>query len=152
MNNFLIKCFATGFGVGYIPKAPGTFATLFAAVIWWYLPATTFYIVSFFVFITAFLVCGKAEKIFGIKDDQKIVIDEMVGYFITVIFLPTEYQTKFFILIASIILFRFFDIKKPFFIKDVQKIKGSIGILGDDILSGIITNVIIQTSIRIFNF
>ena len=146
MNNFLIKFFATGFGVGYIPKAPGTFATLFAAVIWWYLPTTTFYIVSFFVFITVFLVCGKAEKLFGVKDDQRIVIDEIVGYFFAVALLPKIY----FILISSIILFRFFDIKKPFFIKSVQKFKGSAGILADDLLSGIISNIIISIIILLW--
>ncbi|MBI5573855.1 MAG: phosphatidylglycerophosphatase A [Elusimicrobia bacterium] len=148
MNNFLIKFFATGLGVGYIPKAPGTFATLFAAAIWWYLPTTTFYIVSFFIFIIAFLVCGKAEKLSGVKDDQRIVIDELAGYFIAVASLPKT----FFVLISSIILFRFFDIKKPFFIKSVQKLKGSMGIITDDLLSGITTNLILQLIIRIFNF
>ncbi|MFA5778896.1 MAG: phosphatidylglycerophosphatase A [Elusimicrobiota bacterium] len=139
MNDFLIKFFATGFGVGYIPKAPGTFATLFAAAIWWYLPTTTFFIVSFFVFITAFFVCGKVEKLFGIKDDQRIVIDEIVGYFFSVIFLPKT----FFVLISSIILFRFFDIKKPLFIKTSQKAEGSVGIIADDLLAGIISILLI---------
>jgi len=139
MNNFFIKFLATGFGGGYIPKAPGTFATLFAAGLWWFLPTTTSYIISFFVFITAFLVCGKAEKLFGVKDDQRIVIDELVGYFFSVILLPKT----FFILISSIILFRFFDIKKPFFIKSVQKLNGSAGILADDFFAGILTHLII---------
>ena len=139
MNNFLIKFFATGFGIGYIPKAPGTFATLFAAAIWWYLPTKISYIVGFFVIITALLVCGKAEKLFGIKDDQRIVIDEMAGYFVAVASLPKI----FFVLISSIILFRFFDIKKPFFIKSVQKLKGSVGIVIDDGLAGIMANIII---------
>jgi len=135
----LVKFFATGFCVGYIPKAPGTFATLFAAAIWWFLPIKKFYIVTIFVFIIAFLVCGKAEKLFGVKDDQRIVIDEFVGYFFAVAFLPRT----LFVLISSIILFRFFDIKKPFFIKSVQKLKGSVGILIDDVLAGIMANIII---------
>ncbi|MDO8733958.1 MAG: phosphatidylglycerophosphatase A, partial [Elusimicrobiota bacterium] len=119
--------------------APGTFATFLATAIWWYLPTKISYIVGFFVFITALLICGKAEKIFGIKDDQRIVIDELAGYFIAVASLPKT----FFVLISSIILFRFFDIKKPFFIKSVQKLKGSVGILIDDVLAGIMTNIII---------
>jgi len=140
MNNFFIKFFATGFGIGYIPKAPGTFATLFAALIWWYLPIKISYIVGFFVIITALLVCGKAEKLFGLKDDQKIVIDEFVGYFVAVALLP---KTSF-VLISGILLFRLFDIKKPFFIKSVQKYKGGFGVLADDITSGILTNIILQ--------
>ncbi|MBU2632018.1 MAG: phosphatidylglycerophosphatase A [Proteobacteria bacterium] len=55
------------------------------------------------------------------------------------------------VLVISIILFRFFDIKKPLFIKSVQKLKGGFGILADDILSGIITNLIILIALRIFN-
>jgi len=139
MNNFLVKFFATGFGVGYIPKAPGTFATLLAAAIWWYLPTKIFYIAGFFVIITALLVCGKAEKLFGVKDDQRIVIDEILGYFMAVETLPK----KNLIFIFSIILFRFFDIKKPFFIKSFQKAEGSVGIIADDWLSGFFTNLII---------
>ncbi|MEW6556262.1 MAG: phosphatidylglycerophosphatase A [Elusimicrobiota bacterium] len=139
--NFLIKFLATGFFTGYIPKAPGTFATLFASAIWWYAkPSKIFYFVSFFIVIIAFLVCGKAEKIFNIKDDQRIVIDEMVGYFFAVAILPKTILT----LISGIILFRFFDIRKPFFIKSFQKYPGSFGILADDITCGIITNIILQ--------
>ena len=138
--HFLVKFFATGFGVGYIPKAPGTFATFLASAMWWYLPKNLFLIVFVILFFIAIAVSGKAEKLFGVKDDQRIVIDEFIGYFSAVVLLPKTY----FILILSIILFRFFDVIKPFFVKSVQKVKGSIGILADDILSGVITNLILQ--------
>ncbi len=148
MNNFFIKFFATGFGVGYIPKAPGTFATFLAAAMWWLLPKNIFFIVFILFFLTTIIVCGNAEKLFGTKDDQRIVIDEIVGYFFAVALLP---KTSF-VLISSIILFRFFDIKKPFFIKSVQKFKGGPGILADDLVSGITTNLILQLITKIFNF
>ncbi|MFH1541043.1 MAG: phosphatidylglycerophosphatase A [Elusimicrobiota bacterium] len=147
MNNFLVKFFATGFFIGYIPKAPGTFATFLAATMWWFLPKNVFFIVFILISLIAIVVCGNAEKLFCTKDDQKIVIDEVVGYFFAVVLMPKTY----FILLSSIILFRFFDIKKPFFIKSVQKLKGSAGILADDLLSGIIVNFILQTIIEILN-
>ena len=140
MNNFFIKFFATGFGVGYIPKAPGTFATLSAAAIWWYLPDFASLPLCLIFIVIAFLVAGKAEKLFAVKDDQRIVIDEFAGYFVAVALLPKSYL----ILFLSIILFRFFDIKKPFFIKSVQKYKSGFGVIADDIISGIITNLILQ--------
>lgn len=140
MSDFLIKFFATGFGAGYIPKAPGTFATLFAAAIWWYLPGNIFFIIAFLFFLTAIIACGNAEKLFDTKDDQRIVMDEIIGYFSAIALLPKTYFT----LISSIILFRFFDIKKPFFIKSVQKFNGSRGIIIDDLIAGIFTNTIIR--------
>lgn len=140
MKNFFVKFFATGFFVGYIPTAPGTFATLLAAAGWWFLPEIFFFIIAFLFFLISFFVCGRAEKIFGIKDDQHIVIDEIIGYYFAVAFLPKTFS----VLISSIILFRFFDIKKPFFIKSVQKYKDCFGILADDIISGIFTNLILQ--------
>ncbi|MBN1384122.1 MAG: phosphatidylglycerophosphatase A [Elusimicrobia bacterium] len=143
----LIKFFATGFYIGYIPIAPGTFGTLMAAGIWWFSPRLIFYICLCFLLLTSYFFCDKAEKILGIADDKRIVLDEIIGYFISVVFLPKTVI----VLIASIILFRFFDIKKPLFINSAQKLKGGLGILADDILSGIITNLIILISLRIFN-
>ncbi|OGS43240.1 MAG: hypothetical protein A2539_00120 [Elusimicrobia bacterium RIFOXYD2_FULL_34_15] len=137
---FLVLLFATGFYIGYIPAAPGTFATLMAAGIWWFIPKTYFYILLVMLFLISIFVCSKAEEIFGIKDDKRIVIDEYIGYFTAVIFLPKT----LFILIASIVLFRYFDIKKPLFIKSVQKYDGSWGVLADDLIAGIITNIIIR--------
>ncbi|MDD5687671.1 MAG: phosphatidylglycerophosphatase A [Elusimicrobia bacterium] len=144
---YFIKFFATGFFVGYIPIAPGTFGTILAAGIWWILPKPVFYIVFIFLLLVSVFVCGEAENIFGIVDDKRIVIDEIIGYFIAVLFLPKTY----FVLLSTVILFRFFDIVKPFFIKSVQKYKGSAGILADDILSGIITNLIVIITIKIFS-
>jgi len=144
--NFIIKFIATGFLIGYLPGAPGSYASLAAALIWWLLPVNVFYIVFFSLFLTAFIVCGRAEILFDKKDDKRIVIDEFLGFFISVVFLPKN----IFILIAGFLLFRFFDIKKPFFIKTVQKYKGSKGVILDDILAGIISNLIIRLAISIF--
>ncbi|HAM39471.1 MAG: hypothetical protein A2474_00225 [Elusimicrobia bacterium RIFOXYC2_FULL_34_12] len=137
---FFVKLFASGFTIGYIPIAPGTFATLLAVAFWWYLPRSYFYILTILLFLISIYVCGKAEKIYGNKDDKRIVIDEIIGYFTAIIFLPKS----FLVLILSFVLFRYFDIKKPLFIKSVQNYNGSLGILSDDLISGILTNIIIR--------
>lgn len=74
------------------------------------------------------------------KDDQRIVIDEVAGVWVALAFLP---KTILF-LSLGFILFRIFDIKKPFFIKKLQKLKGGFGITVDDIVAGICANVILQ--------
>ncbi|OQA91577.1 MAG: Phosphatidylglycerophosphatase A [Elusimicrobia bacterium ADurb.Bin231] len=138
MKRFFIIFFAAGFYIGYIPVASGTFATAAAAVLWWLLPDKIFPLIFIIFTLIAFSVCGPAENIFGKKDDGRIVIDEIVGFFCSVIFLPK----KIFVLIMAFAFFRLLDIKKPFFIKTVQNFRGGVGIMADDIISGIFTNII----------
>lgn len=138
--NFIIKLLATGLFLGYLPGAPGTYASAAAALMWWYLPQKYFYVLFFLFLIIAAYACGRAEVIFGKKDDKKIVIDEFIGIFTAVLFLPKTV----FVLVAGFTLFRFFDVKKPFFIKSVQKCEGSAGVIYDDMLAGAVTNIIIN--------
>ena len=138
--NFIVKFFATGFFVGYLPGAPGTYASLAVAIAWRLLPEKSFLIIFLILFAISFFVCGRAETLFGKKDDGRIVIDEYVGMFTAVAFLPRN----FYVLAAGFILFRFFDIKKPFFIKSVQKLDGSAGVILDDILAGLASNLLIR--------
>jgi len=138
--NFIIKLFSTGFFIGYIPGAPGSYASVAGALLWWYLPRQSFYAVFAALFLISLLICGRAEILFNKKDDERIVIDEFLGFFTTVAFLPKN----LIVLIAGFVFFRLFDIKKPFFIKSVQKYSGSAGIILDDILAGIVSNIIIR--------
>src|SRR4030042_2922981 len=111
--NYFIVILATGFGAGYSPIAPGTLGTLLAIPIYFFLPEISFPryqlpLVTFF-----FLSCwssGQAQQYFGKTDDQRIVIDEMIGFLVTMLWVP---KAALFI-VAGLILFRFFDILKPF--------------------------------------
>ncbi|MBN1622579.1 MAG: phosphatidylglycerophosphatase A [Endomicrobiales bacterium] len=141
--NLLTKILASGFGVGYFPLAPGTLGTLLSAFIYWYLfPKNNLLILSITA-LTAVIsleICSKAENAFGIKDDKRIIIDEIVGFWITMLFLPKRLE----ILFTAVVLFRFFDIYKPLIIKKVQSFKGGYGIMLDDILAGVFANIVLH--------
>ncbi len=112
--NRLILVLATGFGVGYSPVLPGTLGTLLATAIYLFLseilsPIYELTLVSFF-FLSVWI-SERAEQFFGKKDDQRIVIDEIVGFFVTMLYL----EKTLIILVMGFLLFRFFDIlKTPF--------------------------------------
>lgn len=135
---------ATGFGVGYSPIAPGTLGTLVAIPIYYLLSEIPFPLYE--ITLTGFFFLGvwisaNAESYFGKRDDQRIVIDEIVGFFITMLWIP---KTIHFV-IVGFFLFRFFDILKPFPIRRLEKrIKGGFGVVLDDVLAGVYANIILH--------
>ncbi len=143
----LILILATGMGIGYTPKAPGTAGSILAILIYLLFPSIQAFLV-FTIILTAisFYIAGKAEKILGEKDCQKIVLDEIVGMSIALLFIPNQWLH----IVIVFILFRLFDITKIFPAKKIEKLGGGIGVIGDDILAGVYTNIIIQIIIIIF--
>lgn len=137
------KVIATVFFIGYIPFAPGTFGSLAGLVfIWIFRPDFLQQIIILTAgFIIGVLSSQVVEKDFKIKDSRHIVIDEFIGYLASVIYLPLTVGY----LIAAFFLFRFFDILKPPPIRNLEKIfSGGIGVMIDDLLAGIFTNIILQ--------
>jgi phosphatidylglycerophosphatase A len=143
MNHFILLL-ATGFGVGYSPVAPGTLGTLIAIPIYYFLseiPLPLYEITLIGFFFLSVWVSENAEIFFGKKDDQRIVIDEMVGFLITMLWVP---KTLLFI-IMGFFLFRFFDILKPFPIRRLEKkLKGGYGVVLDDVMAGVYANIILH--------
>jgi phosphatidylglycerophosphatase A len=135
--NRLIMILATGFYVGLIPKAPGTWGSLAAFLPWFFLkdlPLPAYLAVLLFVFTVGFFVSGSAEKILDHADAGPIVIDEILGMFITLTLAP-PYPAAW---ILGFILFRLFDIFKPFPASWFdQRIHGGIGIMMDDVVAGL---------------
>ncbi len=135
--NQLIMALATGFYVGMIPKAPGTWGSLAAFLPWFFikdlsLPAYLTVLVT--VFILGFFVSGSAEKILDRPDAGPIVIDEILGMFITLTLAPPHPAAW----ILGFILFRIFDIFKPFPVSWFdQRVHGGIGIMMDDVIAGL---------------
>ena len=148
----LKKCItivATGLGTGYLPVS-GTVASLLAVLL--YLPfaflnsahnALFLLYLSFTFFLTGLSVWTSTlmEKWLGEKDPHKVVIDEIAGYFYAMMLLPT---TPLY-LGSAFVLFRIFDVWKPFPIRASQKLPGGIGITIDDVLAGIYSCVLIHT-------
>ena len=143
MNHFIL-ILATGFGVGYSPVAPGTLGTLIAIPIYYFLskihfPLYEITLIGFF-FLSVWI-SENAEKFFGKKDDQRIVIDEVIGFLITMLWVP---KTLLFVIIGFF-LFRVFDILKPFPIRRLEKgFKGGFGIVLDDIVAGVYGNIFLK--------
>lgn len=142
--NRLFLLLATGFGTGYSPIAPGTLGTLIAVPIYYFLsnissPIYEITLIGFF--FLSIWVSGNAEIAFGKKDDRRIVIDEVIGFLITMHWVP---KNIYFILIGFL-LFRFFDILKPFPIRRLEKrLKGGFGVVLDDVLAGVYANIILR--------
>lgn len=136
------KVAATVFFVGFIPFAPGTCGTLAGMIfIWAAKPSVAWQLIILIAtLLIGIITSGIAEKAFGQKDCRHIVIDEVVGYLCSIIFLPLTPAY----MIAAFILFRFFDILKPPPIRMLEKIGGGAGIMLDDVAAGIITNLFLQ--------
>ena len=147
--NLLERLLGSGFFSGYIPIAPGTFGSLIALAI--YLipgfenPTILLTLISLFSIIGIYT-GNKFEKIYG-KDPAQCTIDEMVGMWITLLFIP---KYIWYILIAFII-WRILDIIKPFPANIVEKIKGGWGIMLDDIVAGIYSLILVHIIIYFIN-
>jgi phosphatidylglycerophosphatase A len=131
-----IRFLACGFGSGLSPVAPGTFGTLVGIPICLLcLPLSWFLrlLVVLALMALAIYVAGRAEEIYSKKDDQRIVIDEIIGFQVTM--LPVTITTLH--LCAGFVLFRIFDIWKPFPINNLQRLPGGWGIVLDDVGAGI---------------
>lgn len=145
---FLSKIIATVFFIGYIPLAPGTFGTLAALLFVWIIkPDLTMQIIIAAVGLSAGWASSHfAERYFGEKDSRHIVIDEFNGYIISVISLPLSAGY----LLSAFFLFRFFDILKPPPIRNLERMfSGGIGVMIDDVVAGIFTNIILQIFRRV---
>jgi phosphatidylglycerophosphatase A len=141
---------ATGFGVGYSPLAPGTLGTLIAIPVYYFLsqiPSPVYEITLIGFFFLSVWISKNAEIFFGKQDDPRIVIDEMMGFLITMLWVP---RATLFVIIGFF-LFRFFDILKPLPIRHLEKrLKGGFGVVLDDVLAGIYANVILHIIGRIY--
>jgi Phosphatidylglycerophosphatase A and related proteins len=142
------KLAATVFGIGYLGKGVGTVAAFFAAVCWYFLfRDTNPQLVTSLLLTLAVIALGvwsgnKVEPIWG-KDHSRVVIDEVAGLFVSVLFVPATLQY----LIAGFILFRFFDIAKPLFIRRLEALPGGWGVMVDDLLAGVYANIILHAII-----
>ncbi len=144
-----IHFLAFGLGSGASPWAPGTAGTLAAAVIWWFLPSMTLTVYLLFLCLICVLgvwLCGRTARDIGVHDHGGIVWDEFAGLWITLILLPPGILW----LGAGIVLFRFFDIIKPWPISWLDRhVSGGIGIMVDDVLAGLMALACLQLAAQV---
>jgi phosphatidylglycerophosphatase A len=133
-----------GFGTGLAPKAPGTFGTLAALPIYWLmqdLSLAIYLAITIISFVAGICICQKSADWLGSDDPSAVVWDEIVGYLVTMIAAPTGWQW----MLAGFVLFRIFDIWKPWPISWLDKnLHGGIGIMVDDVIAGIFALIILQ--------
>ncbi|MGS5746357.1 phosphatidylglycerophosphatase A family protein, partial [Acinetobacter baumannii] len=128
-------------GSGLAPKAPGTFGSAFALLfvpIWLSLGFTLSLIAILIMSVVGIYICGQTAKILDVHDDGRIVWDEFAGQSIT--FLPLLYlqQINWIWVITGFILFRIFDVWKPWPIRVIDRqVHGGFGIMLDDIIAGV---------------
>ena len=140
---------ATGFYVGNIPFAPGTFGSLIGLPLSFALAGVSLapaILCTLLFILLATYVTDAAEKLLKQKDPGCIVIDEIAGMMATLIGLPFNLTT----VLIGFIIFRILDILKPFPIRNLDKrIPGGLGVVADDVAAGLIANLLLRIIIQI---
>ncbi len=142
------RLFITLFGSGLSPKAPGTVgsfvALLLGVALLEILPMSTFFMLTLTITIIGIFEINKYERLTKSHDDKSIVIDELSGMWIALMFALSTAQTleyayaKEIAIVGSFAAFRLFDIWKPSTIGTIdRKVKGGLGVMGDDVLAGV---------------
>ena len=135
---------ALGFGSGLMPVGPGTAGTLVAIPLYLLLQplALPMYLaIVGMSFLAGIAICAHAANRLGVHDHSGIVWDEIVGYWVTMILAPSGWEW----IVAGFVLFRFFDIAKPWPISLCdKKVHGGFGIMLDDLLAGIFAAAVLQ--------
>jgi phosphatidylglycerophosphatase A len=141
---FPAKVLSTFFGAGYFPVAPGTFASLVAALLYKYLLVqlnVLFYAALIvLIFFVGVMTSGVFSKALGQKDPRKIVIDEVCGQFIAYVFVPGQWSN----VLLGFFLFRVFDVIKLYPIRKLENLPGGWGIMADDVLAAIYSAILVH--------
>ena len=163
MKKTTVTKMATCFGLGDLPKAPGTFGTLGGIPLFLLLYAMrslfaeeAVYNSFYFLFLAVFFlfcvyICDYSEKeIYGEKDPQNVVIDEVLGYVTTMFLVKPANLTELLVaIVLGFVFFRIFDISKPGPIYKSQFIGSGVGVVADDFLAGIAANFLLVISMSL---
>ncbi|HZH37171.1 MAG TPA: phosphatidylglycerophosphatase A [Flavisolibacter sp.] len=144
----LYKIIATILGIGYIQKGAGTIAAFFCCLAWLFLKAGTSIwwmqlLVLTIIFFIGVFVSAQVEKEWG-HDSNRVVIDELQGMMTALFLMPNDWRY----LLVAFVLFRFFDIAKPLGIRRMEAFAGGWGVMLDDLLAGIYSNVLLQVIVK----
>lgn len=141
---------ASAFGAGYAPVASGTVGSFLTVVAVWLLPVTPQRILVALIAVTVVGVWAgsRVERVLGRKDPGIIVIDEVAGMLLSVILLPPTIPA----LVTAFLLFRLFDIWKPFPARESQVLTGGVGVMVDDLIAGLYALVLVLGARALFGF
>jgi phosphatidylglycerophosphatase A len=143
----LARLIATGFYTGYAPVASGTFGTLpgvvIAVAMAAYLAPAAYTATLAVIIVVCVWAADRHAAELEIKDPSVIVSDEVAGMLVAIAYLPITPLT----VLAAFLLFRFFDILKPPPIRQAEALPGGIGICADDLLAGLVSNLLLRGAI-----
>jgi phosphatidylglycerophosphatase A len=143
------KLFSTCLGIGYIGKGAGTVAAVACCICWYlawsggYPPVLLSLAITVVITFAGVWSSSVVEPVWG-KDPARVVIDEVAGMCISLLFIPVTIKY----VLCALILFRFFDIVKPLFIRKMELLPAGWGIMMDDVLAGIYANVLLFAVVR----
>jgi phosphatidylglycerophosphatase A len=142
-----VQLVALGFGTGLAPRAPGTFGSLLAVLpAWWCFTLPFAWRVAIVVALVALgaWVCGESARRLGVHDHSSIVFDEIAGVFATALAVPARTVLWF---ALAFVLFRLFDIWKPWPIREVDhRMRGGAGIILDDLMAALYAAICLMVS------
>ena len=163
-------------GVGYLPLAPGTFGSMVGVGLYllWralslryfkslqdghlsQLQLETLYTVSLLALITVVTLAGvwaanRTERLLGRKDPGAVVVDEVAGQLITFLFVPLSAGLNWGIIVAGFLLFRLFDIWKPYPARRLEVLEAGLGIMADDIVAGAYAAILVALMVAVYQF
>jgi phosphatidylglycerophosphatase A len=145
MRKLLALALATSLGVGYVPVASGTFGAAVGLVLWYVLPTSTAVQAGV---IVALFVAGSwsgsiAEQHFGATDPSAVVLDEVMGMLITLFMNPVGWKGA----LLAFLLFRVFDVIKPYPANELERLPGGIGVMADDAMAAVYSNLALRLCI-----
>ena len=150
LKDKLIFLIATWFYVGYSPIAPGTIASVTAIplllLLTHFVSPLVYCIIVLILLVIGVFVSYKAEGMLSRQDPSQIVIDEVVGFLATMVFIPVELKN----IMGGLLLFRLMDITKPFPVGRSEALKRGVGVVADDFVSAIYANIILRIIMRFF--
>ncbi|MGE3179732.1 MAG: phosphatidylglycerophosphatase A [Vicinamibacterales bacterium] len=143
----LALAFATSFGVGYAPVAPGTFGSAAGLLVWAVLPASPAAQVLAAAAVLALGVwaAGVTERHVRATDPGIVVIDEVLGMLVTLAFNPVSWAGA----AVGFVLFRAFDVIKPYPANRLERLHGGLGIMMDDAMAGVYANVVLKLALAL---
>ena len=143
MNRVAAEWIGTVFYIGKLPLAPGTWASIFAVLCWYFLFQSINHFVLPAISMFLFLIGGIASDIIvkysKENDPSRIVIDEWVGQWVALSMMPVNFITG----VVAFVAFRIFDIIKPGPVRKMEKIPGGWGIMADDVMAGIMAYFVV---------
>jgi phosphatidylglycerophosphatase A len=140
---------ATGFGSGYSPVAPGTAGSLVGLLLFWPLahrPPAQVLAATAIVTLLGVLAAHRVALVLGRKDPGLVVVDEVAGQWVSLLFLPSTLGTA----IAGFLLFRLMDVLKPWPARDLEHLPGGWGIVADDIMAGVYANLLLRAGLTVW--